>query len=234
MHLKIWKIQTRAFIMKNRKFIFHINKWMMQSLRFEHVIQLLLQSFRLWVDKQVDKLGRIYASVKSWLRVLPGVLNIIKFSSHLRRFLLSPFMNLVLPTGVDVSRNYSKEMYIDAWKIESSNGLFFIFVFIPDSIFSRELRLMDVLDNLCERMKLYRARPGPEFPYIKGGLYIAIPVRKMNSAIHYSIISCVFGLPTLRYMMIAFSTLRQHLKIFAQVPRVWWLLRKGIKTEGDD
>ena len=75
---------------------------MMQSLRFEHVIQLLLQSFRLWVDKQVDKLGRIFASVKSWLRVLPGVLNIIKFSSHLRRFLLSPFMNLVLPTGVDI------------------------------------------------------------------------------------------------------------------------------------
>lgn len=35
--------------------------------------------------------------------------------------------------------------------------------------FQRELRLMDVLDNLCERMKLYRARPGPEFPYIKGG-----------------------------------------------------------------
>ncbi|KAJ7390054.1 Protein canopy 3 [Desmophyllum pertusum] len=31
-----------------------------------------------------------------------------------------------------------------------------------------ELRLMDVLDNLCERMKLYSARPGPEFPYIKG------------------------------------------------------------------
>lgn len=31
-----------------------------------------------------------------------------------------------------------------------------------------ELRLMDVLDNLCERIKLYRARAGPEFPYIKG------------------------------------------------------------------
>ncbi|XP_078377444.1 protein canopy 4-like [Oculina patagonica] len=31
-----------------------------------------------------------------------------------------------------------------------------------------ELRLLDVLDNLCERVKLYRARPGPEFPYIKG------------------------------------------------------------------
>jgi len=31
-----------------------------------------------------------------------------------------------------------------------------------------ELRLMDVLDDLCERMKLYRARAGPEFPYIKG------------------------------------------------------------------
>lgn len=28
---------------------------------------------------------------------------------------------------------------------------------------------MDVLDNLCERIKLYRARAGPEFPYIKGG-----------------------------------------------------------------
>ena len=67
---------------------------------------------------------------------------------------------------------------------------------------------MDVLDSLCERMKLYRARPGPEFPYIKGGLYIALGlVRTMNSAIHYPIISCVFGLPTLRHMMIAFSTL---------------------------
>ena len=31
---------------------------------------------------------------------------------------------------------------------------------------------MDVLENLCDRMKLYRARPGPEFPYIKGGSYI--------------------------------------------------------------
>lgn len=29
---------------------------MMQPLRFEHVIQLLLESFRLWTDKQVDKL----------------------------------------------------------------------------------------------------------------------------------------------------------------------------------
>lgn len=28
---------------------------------------------------------------------------------------------------------------------------------------------MDVLDNLCQRMKLYQARAGPEFPYIKGG-----------------------------------------------------------------
>ena len=31
---------------------------------------------------------------------------------------------------------------------------------------------MDVLDDLCERMKLYRARAGPEFPYIKGGMSI--------------------------------------------------------------
>ncbi|KAM7448545.1 Protein canopy 3 [Porites harrisoni] len=31
-----------------------------------------------------------------------------------------------------------------------------------------ELRLMDVLDDLCDRMKLYSARAGPEFPYIKG------------------------------------------------------------------
>ncbi|XP_068716077.1 protein canopy 4-like [Montipora foliosa] len=31
-----------------------------------------------------------------------------------------------------------------------------------------ELRLMDVLDNLCQKMKLYQARAGPEFPYIKG------------------------------------------------------------------
>ena len=50
---------------------------------------------------------------------------------------------------------------------------FGISIFILNSrfhvLFSRELRLMDVLDNLCERMKLYRARPGPEFPYIKGG-----------------------------------------------------------------
>ncbi|XP_029194936.2 protein canopy 4-like [Acropora muricata] len=31
-----------------------------------------------------------------------------------------------------------------------------------------ELRLMDVLDSLCQRMKLYQARAGPDFPYIKG------------------------------------------------------------------
>lgn len=31
---------------------------------------------------------------------------------------------------------------------------------------------MDVLDNLCNRMKLYSARAGPEFPYIKGGIGI--------------------------------------------------------------
>ena len=36
--------------------------------------------------------------------------------------------------------------------------------------FFRELRLMDVLDDLCDRMKLYSARAGPEFPYIKGGM----------------------------------------------------------------
>ena len=29
---------------------------------------------------------------------------------------------------------------------------------------------MDVLDDLCDRMKLYSARAGPEFPYIKGGM----------------------------------------------------------------
>ena len=29
---------------------------------------------------------------------------------------------------------------------------------------------MDVLDNLCDKMKLYSARAGPEFPYIKGGM----------------------------------------------------------------
>ena len=39
----------------------------------------------------------------------------------------------------------------------------------PDYVF-RELRLMDVLDDLCDRMKLYSARAGPEFPYIKGGM----------------------------------------------------------------
>lgn len=39
----------------------------------------------------------------------------------------------------------------------------------PDYFF-RELRLMDVLDDLCDRMKLYSARAGPEFPYIKGGM----------------------------------------------------------------
>lgn len=31
---------------------------------------------------------------------------------------------------------------------------------------------MEVLDGLCNRMKLYQARAGPEFPYIKGGTYI--------------------------------------------------------------
>ncbi|EDO37294.1 predicted protein [Nematostella vectensis] len=31
-----------------------------------------------------------------------------------------------------------------------------------------ELRLADVLDDLCDRVKLYRARAGPAFPYIKG------------------------------------------------------------------
>lgn len=36
--------------------------------------------------------------------------------------------------------------------------------------FFRELRLMDILDDLCDRMKLYSARAGPEFPYIKGGM----------------------------------------------------------------
>ena len=41
----------------------------------------------------------------------------------------------------------------------------------------RELRLLEVLDNLCERMKLYRARPGPEFPYIKGGLWPSYFIR---------------------------------------------------------
>lgn len=29
---------------------------------------------------------------------------------------------------------------------------------------------MDVLDSLCQRMKLYQARAGPDFPYIKGGM----------------------------------------------------------------
>ena len=29
---------------------------------------------------------------------------------------------------------------------------------------------MDILDDLCDRMKLYSARAGPEFPYIKGGM----------------------------------------------------------------
>lgn len=72
-------------------------------------------------------------------------------------------------------------------KLKTQTVFFAILVFILDSIFLRELRLMDVLDNLCERMKLYRARPGPEFPYIKGGLYIAILVRKMNSAIQSSV-----------------------------------------------
>ena len=32
---------------------------------------------------------------------------------------------------------------------------------------------MDVLDNLCNRMKLYSPRAGPEFPYIKGGMGIS-------------------------------------------------------------
>ena len=29
---------------------------------------------------------------------------------------------------------------------------------------------MDVPDSLCQRMKLYQARAGPDFPYIKGGM----------------------------------------------------------------
>ena len=37
-------------------------------------------------------------------------------------------------------------------------------------LFTRELRLMDVLDSLCQRMKLYQARAGPDFPYLKGGM----------------------------------------------------------------
>ena len=38
--------------------------------------------------------------------------------------------------------------------------------------FTRELRLMDVLDSLCQRTKLYQARAGPDFPYLKGGMRI--------------------------------------------------------------
>ncbi|KXJ23322.1 Protein canopy 4 [Exaiptasia diaphana] len=33
-----------------------------------------------------------------------------------------------------------------------------------------EIRFMEVLDNLCDRMRLYQARAGPEFPYIRGAV----------------------------------------------------------------
>ena len=46
----------------------------------------------------------------------------------------------------------------------------FVCLFLFMFFFLRELRLMDVLDNLCDKMKLYSARAGPEFPYIKGGM----------------------------------------------------------------
>ena len=38
--------------------------------------------------------------------------------------------------------------------------------------FTRELRLMDVLDSLCQRTKLCQARAGPDFPYLKGVMRI--------------------------------------------------------------
>ena len=39
---------------------------------------------------------------------------------------------------------------------------------------------MDVLENMCERMKLYRARAGPEFPYIKGGMYMSVSIAAVH------------------------------------------------------
>ena len=45
---------------------------------------------------------------------------------------------------------------------------------------------MDVLDSLCQRMKLYQARAGPDFPYIKGGMeMIVLLFCKIQITYHY-------------------------------------------------
>ena len=57
--------------------------------------------------------------------------------------------------------------------------------------FTRELRLMDVLDSLCQRMKLYQARAGPDFPYIKGGMGMCCCFVK-DKGITYHYLNCLW------------------------------------------
>ena len=60
---------------------------------------------------------------------------------------------------------------------------------------------MDVLDNLCNRMKLYSARAGPEFPYIKGGIGICsknvLPSRKRSHSSIKSLEYAHYEIPSL-------------------------------------
>jgi len=57
--------------------------------------------------------------------------------------------------------------------------------------FTRELRLMDVLDSLCQRTKLCQARAGPDFPYLKGGMRICCCLLKYKGTT-YHYLNCLW------------------------------------------
>lgn len=52
---------------------------------------------------------------------------------------------------------------------------------------------MDVLDSLCQRMKLYQARAGPHFPYIKGGMGMCCCFTEDKGMHHYVTCLCESG-----------------------------------------
>ena len=62
-------------------------------------------------------------------------------------------------------RNFCYKLTVYSWLIPVTSNFSLLH-------FTRELRLMDVLDSLCQRTKLCQARAGPDFPYLKGGMRI--------------------------------------------------------------
>ena len=57
--------------------------------------------------------------------------------------------------------------------------------------FTKELRLMDVLDSLCQRTKLYQARAGPDFSYLKGVVRICCCLLK-DKGTTYHYLNCLW------------------------------------------